>query len=112
MNSVRDIATDQVTSIDCQHRKDLRLDAFGCGGDNEWNCECNEGFVSGPKSIFSRTVVEALTNQTIPLQAVATNTTETTDRCYENNQEAERNVQKRAAFASNGTLESHTYEVQ
>ncbi len=87
INSVRDVATNQVTAIDCGD-KQLRLDQFGCGSENEWDCECQEGFVQVPQARFSRTVVEALTNQTIPLQSVATNTTETTDRCYENNQEA------------------------
>jgi hypothetical protein len=83
---VRSAATEQVTSIDCGE-KDLDLD-LTCGGENQWDCECNEGFVQVPRERFSRTVVQALTSETIPLQSVATNTTEVTDRCYENNQEA------------------------
>ena len=57
-------------------------------------------------------MIESLTNQAVPLQAVATNTTETIDRCFENNQEAERNVEKRNFFNFNGTMQSHTYDVQ
>lgn len=94
IGSVRNAAQEQLTSVDCG-RGDLEL-KLECGGDNQWDCECSEGFVSVPQQRYSRTVVEALTNQTIPLQSIATNTTETTERCYENNQMAERNINKRA----------------
>jgi len=87
LNQVRNAATEQLTSIHCAD-DDLRLDRFGCGGENEWDCSCDDSWKQGPQERYSRTVIQAITNQTIPLQSIATNTTETTDRCFENNQEA------------------------
>lgn len=51
------------------------------------------------------------TNQTIPLQSVNTNTVEVIDRCFENEQAATRNIDKRAAFTLNGSLDTHTFDV-
>jgi hypothetical protein len=110
LSSVRSAANEQVTAIECGGKDNSFLDVT-CGGQNEWDCECREGFVQVPRQRWSRTVVESLTNQTVPLQAVSTNTTETIDRCFENNQEAERNVEKRNFFNYNGTLEAHTFDV-
>lgn len=53
----------------------------------------------------------ATTNETIPLQSVATNTVEVVNRCFQNNQAAERNIDKRAAFTYTGTLDTHTWDV-
>lgn len=112
LGAVRSQATEQVTGVDCNDYKDLDLDDFHCKGENEWDCDCNEGFVKVPQARFSRTVIEASSAETIPLQAITTNTTEITDRCYENNQEAARNVNKQVGFSYSGSLESHTWDVQ
>lgn len=112
LSQVRGEADNQATRVDQEVSnigEDNRCDTFAT---NEWDCGCREGIVQVPQSRYSRTVIEAITDQTIPLQSVSTNTTETTDRCYENNQLAERNVNKRQAFTSNGTVEAHTFDVQ
>lgn len=112
LSQVRGEADNQVTRVDEEVSnlgEDQRCDTFN---HNEWDCGCREGIVQVPQSRFSRTIIEAVTEQTIPLQSVATNTTEVTDRCYENNQMAERNVNKRQAFTANGTVEAHTFDVQ
>lgn len=47
LNNVRSAATEQATSIDCGD-KDFELE-LTCGGENQWACECNEGFVDVPR---------------------------------------------------------------
>lgn len=52
------------------------------------------------------------TEETIPLQSISTATAEVTTTCFENNQEAARNIDKRGSFTYSGNFESSVIDVQ